>query len=163
MSSMGPVQDWQDEEALGRLYEKIEGLGFIPTQVSYANVDELKPHLTLEDLQNVGPYSFVERMESYAARVMQYADALRSLKMGIIGEKIEKGEQLTNEQKLYALTTYCLNNETQFDALLKKSIKRQQGVDTLLKELHKRQGHVKHPTLHRISEILDYFTFYSYN
>lgn len=157
---MGPVQDWQDEEALGRLYEKIEGLGFRPEQISYANVGELKSRLTSEDLQHVGPYSFVERMKSYSARVMQYVGALRSLKMEIINEKIEKGEQLTNEQKLFALATYSINNETEFDALLKETSKRQQGVDVLLKKLHKRQRHVEHPTLHRISEILDYFTFY---
>ena len=159
MSGMGPVQDWQDEEALGRLYEKIEGLGFIPAQISYANIDELKPHLTLEDLQCVGPCSFVKTMTSYAARVIQYAGALRSLKMGTINEKIEKSEQLTNEQKLYALATHSFNNETEFHALLKESIKRQQDVDALLKELHKRQQHVKHSTLHKVSEILDYFTY----
>lgn len=136
MSGMGPVQDWQDEEALGRLYEKIGESGFIPEQVSYDNVDRLKPLLTLEDLQCVGPYSFVERMTSYAARVIQYVGALRSLKMDMIKEKAERTGELTNEQKLYALATNSLDNTTQ------------------------RQQHAKHSILHKISEILDYFTYY---
>ena len=93
---------WSDNNALGRLSEKITGLGIDLESINYDNVEQLEGKLTSEDLSCISPPTFGELI-SRRIPPLPYK-ALRFLKKKLINQQAEEKGKLTEEQEAYVRT-----------------------------------------------------------